>query len=133
MMPETETFGVHLMIDGYGCDRHLIGNRDMLRALLDRLPVELGMHPIAEPMVVKVGAKNKKDPGGLSGFVMVAESHLSFHTFPARRFITLDIYTCCPDLDIDGVSQRMKERFGIAVLDYFVQKRGLRYPVRDIA
>jgi len=125
-------FGVHLMIDGYGCDPVRLADRAGLAALLDSLPGALGMHPIAAPVVVEVGAQNRKDPGGLSGFVMIAESHLSFHTFPARRFISIDVYTCQDDLDCDGVAARLRQEFGIVDADVHVQRRGLRYPAQDV-
>ncbi len=131
MTPVTQ-FGVHLMIDGYGCDPDRLADRAGLAALLDRLPADLGMHPIAPPVVVEVGAQNRKDPGGLSGFVMIAESHLSFHTFPARRFISIDVYTCQDDLDCDAVGDRLRDAFGITDADVHVQRRGLRYPAHDL-
>jgi S-adenosylmethionine decarboxylase len=125
-------FGVHLMMDGYGCDPARLADRAGLAALLERLPADLGMHPIAPPCVVEVGAQNRKDPGGLSGFVMIAESHLSFHTFPARQFISIDVYTCQDDLDCDRVADRLRRAFGISDADVHVQRRGLRYPAEDV-
>ena len=95
----TEQFGVHLRIDGYGASGELLTDAERLRGLLERLPGEMGMYAICDPVVVSVGPNNRKDPGGLSGFVMIAESHLSFHTFPSRGFVTIDIYTCQNDLD----------------------------------
>ncbi|MFV0385583.1 S-adenosylmethionine decarboxylase, partial [Paracoccus sp. (in: a-proteobacteria)] len=74
----------------------------------------------------------KKDPGGLSGFVMIAESHISFHTFPGRGFVTIDLYTCQCDLDRDAVTSRLMDAFQLEDADIYVQERGLRYPVADI-
>lgn len=125
-------FGVHLMIDGYNCDPARLGDAAALARLLEQIPKDLGMHPIASPVVVAVGAQNRKDPGGLSGFVMIAESHLSFHTFPARRFISIDVYTCQNDLDCESVAQRLVAAFGIGDSDMHVQRRGLRYPTQDM-
>jgi S-adenosylmethionine decarboxylase len=129
----TEQFGVHLMIDGYGATGALLSDAGRLRGLLERLPAEMGMHPICDPVVVSVGPNNRKDPGGLSGFVMIAESHLSFHTFPARGFVSIDIYTCQNDLDCAGVTGRIKRAFAITDADVHIQPRGLRYPARDLA
>lgn len=133
MTMATEQFGVHLMLDGYDADPALLADADRLRRILDGLPAEMGMHPLHEPVVVEVGPKNRKDPGGLSGFVMIAESHLSFHTFPARGFVSIDIYTCQNDLDIARVSARLRGAFGIRDADTHVQKRGLRYPADNLA
>ena len=90
------------------------------------------MHPIAPAQVVEVGPNNRKDPGGLSGFVMIAESHISFHTFPARGFVTIDLYTCSDTLDRTQVVALLTEAFGITSVDVFSQDRGLRYPLADL-
>ncbi len=82
-----EQFGVHLMIDGYDADPIRLADRFLLEALLRDLPDHMGMHRISEAVIVEVGPKNRKDPGGISGFVMIAESHFSLHTFPARRLL----------------------------------------------
>ena len=132
MTVATGKFGVHLMLDGYGADPARLRERARLTGLLDTLPALLGMHPIAPAQVVEVGPNNRKDPGGLSGFVMIAESHISFHTFPARGFVTIDLYTCCDTLDRKRVVALLTEAFGINSVDVFVQARGLRYPLADV-
>ena len=132
MAVATGKFGVHLMLDGYGADPARLRDRAKLTGILDTLPALLGMHPIAPAQVVEVGPNNLKDPGGLSGFVMIAESHISFHTFPARGFVTIDLYTCSDTLDRTQVVALLTEAFGITSVDIFSQDRGLRYPLADL-
>jgi S-adenosylmethionine decarboxylase len=132
MNSPTEQFGVHVMIDGYGADPQLLADQSYLLSLLHDLPRELGMHTICDPQVVEVGPMNPKDPGGISGFVMIAESHISFHTFPNRGFVTMDLYTCQVGMDADWAANRLKKAFGLTDADVFVQKRGLRYPSHDV-
>jgi len=88
---ELDQFGVHLMIDGYDGSATKLADQAYIRKLLNTLPDQLGMHKIADPVVVQVGPQNQKDPGGLSGFVLIAESHISLHTFPLRGFISADV------------------------------------------
>lgn len=71
--------------------KHRLNDAVALRRMLEEVPASLGMHAISEPVVVEVGPKNRKDPGGLSGFTLIAESHISFHTFPERGFVTIDV------------------------------------------
>lgn len=132
-MIRTEQFGVHLMFDGYGASPERLSNRDMLRNLLKDLPRALGMHAISEPCLVEVGPLNRKDPGGLSGFVMIAESHISFHTFPARRFVSADVYTCQNDLDTERVKDMLSIAFWAESADVTVVPRGTRYPSENLA
>jgi S-adenosylmethionine decarboxylase len=132
MRANTEQFGIHIMIDGYNAPRQLLSNQVYLWSLLEDLPKLIGMHSIAEPQLVEVGELNPKDPGGLSGFVMIAESHISFHTFPARGFITMDLYTCQSGIDRDWVIDLLKTSFALEDADVFVQERGMRYPVENL-
>lgn len=128
----TEQFGIHLMFDGYGADPFKLKDADSLSKMLQNIPTAMGMHTISDPLVVEVGPKNRKDPGGLSGFVLIAESHLSFHTFPNRGFVTVDLYTCQNDLDSDKLIKELVEAFSVENFESFIQKRGTKYPTEDI-
>lgn len=130
---QAEPFGVHLMIDGYDACGPLMTDAAALRELLDTLPAEMGMHAICAPVVVSVGPNCHKDPGGLSGFVMIAESHISFHTFPGRGFVTIDLYTCQMGLDRQGTIDRLLRAFHLKDAEVHVQERGLRYPAENLA
>lgn len=128
----TDPFGVHLMIDGYCAAGQLMTDAEALRELLDTLPAEMGMHAICTPVVVSVGPNCHKDPGGLSGFVMIAESHISFHTFPGRGFVTIDLYTCQTGLDRQATLDRLLQAFHVVDAEVYVQERGLRYPSENL-
>lgn len=132
MQNETEQFGLHLMLDGYDASKEMLQDEAALKVMLSEIPVKMGMHTICEPVVVAVGPKNRKDPGGLSGFVLIAESHLSFHTFPSRGFVTIDVYTCQNQLDTDKLVKELTAAFDIKRSDVYVQKRGLTYPSNNI-
>jgi S-adenosylmethionine decarboxylase len=129
----TETFGIHLMIDLYDAEPDRLNDACALRGLLEDLIRALGMHAIHETVMVEVGPKNRKDPGGLSGFSMIAESHISIHTFPRRRFATMDIYTCQPEINRDLALHLVGQGLGTGNIDCFEQPRGLRYPSHDFA
>jgi S-adenosylmethionine decarboxylase len=130
---KSEPFGVHLMIDGYSGSGPLMTDAVALRGLLVALPAEMGMHAICAPVVVEVGPNCLKDPGGLSGFVMIAESHISFHTFPGRGFVTIDLYTCQSGLDREATIDRLLGAFQLVDAEVNVQERGLRYPAENLA
>lgn len=128
----TVQFGVHLLFDGYACDTQKLADKQHLTNLLQGLPKKMNMQTIAPEVVVEVGEMNEKDPGGISGFVMIAESHISFHTFPARGFVSADIYTCQNNLDRDKFITYLCNSFGTSDYDAKTIKRGLRYPTNNI-
>lgn len=125
---KTEQFGVHLLFDAYNCNQKTLADKSALTKLLQELPQKMEMHTICKPLVVEVGPLNSKDPGGISGFVMIAESHISFHTFPKRGFVTADVYTCQNELDIEKFVALLASAFGTEDYDTHVIKRGMRYP-----
>ena len=124
-------FGLHYMVDAYDAPRQALDDVAALKQALADIPRRLGMHAISEATVIKVGPNNKKDPGGLSGFVLIAESHISFHTFPARGFVTIDVYTCKDELDTVGLERELKRVFKFKEIETHLVKRGRRYPQDD--
>lgn len=120
-------FGTHLTLDGYLGDSVLLNDMEKVFTVLDTLPEKLGMHKIITPYVIKCGGNDKKDPGGVSGFVMIAESHISIHTFPGRRFVSIDVYTCQDSLATEKIVGILKEEFGLGETETNVIKRGTRF------
>jgi S-adenosylmethionine decarboxylase len=125
-------FGVHLTLDGYGGSRQLLANADHIRACLGELPELLGMHKLIEPMVLEVGQLSDKDPGGLSGYVLIAESHISIHTFPLRGFVSADVYTCQNGLEAERIRQYFADAFALEDIETNLIRRGTRYPQYNI-
>ena len=75
---------------------------------------------------------NKKDPGGLSGFVLIAESHISIHRFPRRGFVTADVYSCQDDLDGVRLEHAFTKALGATSCETFEVIRGRHYPAADV-
>ncbi len=125
-------FGVHLTIDGYGGDPARLADREFIQDWLDHLPAAIGMHKIADPLLVEVGELSDKDPGGLSGFVLIAESHISIHTFPQRGFLSADVYTCQNRIEVERVLAHFREAFRLAEIETHLIRRGTQYPRHNI-
>ena len=85
---KTMQFGEHVTIDGYGGDYELLNNQEVISFALTDLPKKLGMMTLSVPMVLSARGNGEKDPGGFSGFVIIAESHIAIHTFPKRLFVS---------------------------------------------
>ncbi|MBA7613194.1 S-adenosylmethionine decarboxylase proenzyme [subsurface metagenome] len=84
---------MHLIIDGFGSNPKLLESEELLYQLLDDYPAQIGMTKVAPPHVFRyVGSK--PEDWGISGFVLIAESHISIHTFPERRYVNIDIFSC---------------------------------------
>lgn len=128
----SEHFGEHLTLDGYGGDKDLLNDRELILGFFGELLEKLEMHALAEPQIVLAPDNGIKDPGGWSGFVMIAESHISMHTFPRRGFISADVYTCRNGLASVEVEQYFKDKFKLKEVETNFIIRGTKYPVDNI-
>ncbi len=85
--------GRHLIIDAYGVEKKKLTNKKFLTGFLENLPKELNMRIVRKPIVNKIFS-DKYLCMGFSGFVIIYESHISFHTWPEENYIALDVYSC---------------------------------------
>jgi len=120
------------MIDGYGGSFEALNGKEVVLRVLQDLPARLGMDILAEPKVYRAEANDKKDPGGWTGVVIIAESHISIHTFPARGFVSADVYTCKNGMDLELIKQYFRECFALTDMETNFVKRGTRYPAEDL-
>lgn len=125
-------FGEHITIDGYGGDRELLDNGEGVKNLISNLVSKLGMHGLIEPVVVNAPDNGIKDPGGWSGFIIIAESHIAIHTFPKRGFVSADVYTCQNGLDTQTVIDVFTTEFKLQDVETNFIKRGMKYPQNNI-
>lgn len=129
---EIENFGEHVTIDGYGGDFDKLNNRKLVFDVVDELPDLLKMKKLSTPTVLFAPENDEKDPGGWSGFVVIAESHIALHTFPARGFVSADIYTCRNGMDVEFILRYFKDKFNLRDIETNFIKRGTKYPVKNI-
>lgn len=124
-------FGLHITVDAYGCDSKVLNSNAKSVQFLNALVRQLQMKKLIEPVVVQAAANDKKDPGGYSGFVIIQESHISIHTFPKRKFISIDLYSCT-DFNTRDAQAFVKKYYGAKSLEVNIVVRGKRYPMKDI-
>ena len=96
------------------------------------LPEKISMQKMCDPLVEISDGNNQKDPGGVTGIVLIKQSHISIHTFSKRRFVSVDVYTCTDDLDVDFIIQYIKDNFKLEDVETHHIKRGTRYPAQNI-
>jgi S-adenosylmethionine decarboxylase len=120
-------FGEHVTIDGYGGSEEKLNNKELVLECLNELPQKLEMNKLSEPVVFFAPGNDKKDPGGWSGFVVIEESHVSIHTFPAKGFVSADVYTCKNGMDIGLILDFFKSKFDLKEIESNFIKRGLKY------
>jgi S-adenosylmethionine decarboxylase len=124
-------FGPHLALDCYQCDQALLEDLSLVYETLDECPDYIGMTKIMPPYVFRYSGKVPED-WGVSGVVLIAESHISIHTFPEKSFMSVDIFSCkC--FDVERAVAYMTERFGVGRFEQQLLDRGRHFPKTEEA
>ena len=91
MIPSGQHAGSEWVVEAYGCDPVRLADPASLHALFGAIVHELSLHPVGEPVWHQFPA-----PGGITGMLMLAESHLTVHTFPEHASACLNLFCCTP-------------------------------------
>ncbi len=121
-----------MTLDGYGGNFEKLNDKELVLYCLRDLPGVLGMHILAGPEVYFAEGNDKKDPGGWSGFTVIMESHISIHTFPARGFVSIDVYTCQNGLAVDQIVAYFVKQFELKDTEVNFIERGKKYPSNNL-
>jgi len=116
---------MHLLVDGYGADPELLANESFIEEFLDEFPSLIGMNKISSPHVYNYVGDVPED-WGVSGFVVIAESHISIHTFPTRQYVNIDIFSC-KEFDDKGTLDKLQSRFNLPNIRSWSISRGLEH------
>ena len=119
-------FGPHLMLDCYGCPKEKLEDMDLICRTLDAFPAKIGMTKIMPPYVFKYQGKVPED-WGVSGVVLIAESHISIHTFPDKEHAFIDIFSC-KDFDTDYARRELLGIFEATHHEVVLLNRGVEFP-----
>ena len=84
---------VHLMLELYSCDRQLLSDESLIRRVLDEYPGRVDMEKVSPVHLSQIETSNPLD-AGLSGFVIIAQSHISLHAWPEYGEVDIDICSC---------------------------------------
>src|SRR2546425_4608843 len=84
---------VHLMLELYGCDRQILSDESLVRRVLEEFPVRVEMEKVSPVHLYQIETSNPLD-SGLSGFVVIAQSHISLHAWPEYGEVDIDICSC---------------------------------------
>ena len=81
--------GTHLLCEWYGCDfsTPALNRANTLRTLCLDATARSGLNIVGDVF-------HQFEPQGITGTVLLAESHLAIHTWPEEKFVTVDVYVC---------------------------------------
>ncbi|WP_409297287.1 adenosylmethionine decarboxylase [Peribacillus sp. SCS-26] len=98
-----ETMGRHVISELWGCDFEKLNNMEQIEQIF----VDAALKSGAE---VREVAFHKFAPQGVSGVVIISESHLTIHSFPEHGYASIDVYTCGemnPNIAADYIAEAL--------------------------
>lgn len=128
---QTEFFGPHLMLDLAQCNQQALENLDLVFDVLNQLPAKMGMTKITQPYVFKYHGVVPED-WGITGVVIIAESHISIHTFPEKRYVFIDMFSC-KNFDVEKAKKYLIKIFGSKKPITHEVRRGTEFPRSHIS
>ena len=123
-------FGPHLTLDLSKCKPKTLDNYDFIFKILDELPEKIGMTKITKPYVFPYAGLVPEDKG-ITGVVIIAESHISIHTFQEKDYVFIDIFSC-KAFDVDFAANYLIKAFGAKKVEKNVLYRGRDFPISKI-
>ncbi len=95
----------HTPLEFQGCDARLLRDSTALKPALSEIVRQAGGTIVAEVF-------HDFNPCGVTGMVVIAESHVSIHTWPEHAFAAADIFSCGSSLDHTLIARELKSALG---------------------
>jgi len=113
-----ESLGRHALLDLYGCDARILNDPAYLQQLLKQTALDLETTIVEEVF-------HTFAPHGVSGVIVIAESHLAIHTWPEHGYAAVDLFTCSETTELSALADLLRERFHASHIEYTEKPRGL--------
>ncbi len=109
--------GKHYILELYHCDKALCNDVEALKAIM------LKAVEIANATLVQIYF-HQFSPYGISGTIVIAESHFNIHTWPEHQFMAIDLFTCGDTLNPDAARDYLIKVTGAKNHEYKILDRG---------
>ncbi|EJO71811.1 S-adenosylmethionine decarboxylase proenzyme [Leptospira kirschneri str. 200803703] len=110
--------GKHVIAEFYECDYETINNHELVEDIM------LKSVDLSGATTIK-SVFHRFSPYGVSGVVVVSESHFAIHTWPEYGYCAVDVFTCGDLIDNQAALDYLKEKFGSRNVSVVEMKRGV--------
>ncbi|WP_201777905.1 adenosylmethionine decarboxylase [Ornithinibacillus contaminans] len=123
---ELSTLGRHVLIEFYGCPSEIIENNKLIEKFMNEAADYSGA-TIVESVF------HHFNPYGVSGAVIIAESHLTIHTWPEYGYASVDVYTCGDSVSPWKAADYLGEKLQAKKTESFEVPRGMVDKIKQFA
>jgi S-adenosylmethionine decarboxylase len=113
-----DTVAEHLLVEYHGCEPELLNDEARIKQLMCRAAEAAGARVVAEVF-------HRYRPQGVTGVLLIEESHFSVHTWPEYGYAALDFYTC-GECHPERADEFLREALGAKSAEVMLIRRGLR-------
>lgn len=119
-----ETLGKHILIEFYNCDKKILKNPKIIELRMNEAA------KIANATIIQ-SVFHHFNPYGVSGAIIISESHLAIHTWPEYGYAAVDIFTCGDKIDPWTAFKFLEEVFKAERSESIEVPRGMVEKIRN--
>ena len=119
---EEPSLGSHLLIEMYDCERASLEKQDFVASAMEEAAIR------SEATVVAQSFHEFK-PYGVSGAVIIQESHYTVHTWPEHGYAAVDLFYCGGTVKVHEAVEVLRQRFAPKRIKFLIVRRGLKSEV----
>ncbi len=117
--------GHQTLLELYACNHKLLNDQDYIQKTL------IEAAEVANATIVKEYF-HQFSPYGISGTLVITESHINIHTWPEHNFVAIDFFTCDLDMKIQDACQFLIEKFEAKEHKIHDHQRGSREIIQKL-
>jgi len=117
-IPQKKSLGEHVLADFFGCDSETLKDVDKISRYMHEAACEAEATIISEDF-------HKFEPWGVSGAIIIKESHFTIHTWPEYQYAAVDVFTCGSSLQIFKAIDYLKNKLGCTSMETLDVARGV--------
>ena len=110
--------GQHVLAEFFDCDPNILNSLDKVEKYMVDAALECGATIVQKCF-------HMFNPYGVSGVVIISESHLAIHTWPELGYAAVDLFTCGPKCDPKVAYEYLKKKFDSKKASFTQLKRGI--------
>lgn len=113
-----DTMGRHVIAELWGCNEGKLNDLKLIEETFVHAALKAGAE-------IREVAFHKFAPHGVSGVVIISESHLTIHSFPEHGYASMDVYTCGDRIDPNIAADYIAETLEATNFEYVEVPRGM--------
>ena len=119
LQQQDDFHSVHLLVEFWGCKSKVLNDHAFFVESLEKAA------KLSNATVLEI-ASHQFSPFGVTAIALLAESHLSIHTWPERKYAAIDVFTCGEKMDPHKTVEVLKKMLNPTTIDIEEVSRGIK-------